>query len=302
MKIGLFFWLLLYLFTSCQNSYSEETIEQHLRLNEQFERSNILIKKNTAKVIDNTHTKIQRMPHYRILGLKLKEVTQFVDSLYQEVDDFKTQLKDIPQEQQVFNTFEILSKKIQKFDQHLIQFVENCWDNGGIKATIFADISKKQTTLQRLKEELKPLAFQQLNFNTFNNKNQPLAFTLTQLNILQNDIRRQENSLVCFFAAQIKSYCGYDCFDVYAFSKKPCIRLGESYEAGICFGNYAPISLLKVTVDKDSLPIVNNKANYQKSSTQLGEQAYKTAVTFQHLISEEVEYREQLFYFEVSAQ
>ena len=302
MKIRLFFCLLGYLFTSCQNNYSEESIEQQLRLNEQFERSNQMIKKNTSEIIDQSHARIQRMPQYRFLGLKLEEVTRFVDSFYQEVELLKTQFKHNLQEQQALKAFEILHKKTPEFYQQSIQFIEMCWENEGIKGTIFADISKKEATLQRLKKELEPLTFEALNLNTFNNKDQALALFLTQIQMLQNGIRRQENSLVCFLAGQISFYDGYDRFDVYAFSQKPCIRLGESYEAGIFFGNYAPVSLLKVTVDKDILSIVNNQANYQKRTTQLGEQAYKAVVTFQHLISEEVEYREQLFYYEVSEQ
>jgi hypothetical protein len=178
--------------------------------------------------------------------------------------------------------------------------VEKSWDNEGIKGCIFADITKKQTALKQVKEDIGIPIFKQLNANTFSNKkDQPLAVILTQLHTLQNDIRRQENSLVRFFNGQISSYCGYDHFDVYASSQKPCIRLGETYEAGICFGDYTSISLLHVSVDKDSLPIVENRARFQIESKQLGEQAYLATIKFQHIFSQEIDYREKLFYFEV---
>jgi len=303
MKIGFFFCLLFLLNTSCQNDYSEDFIEHHLKLNEQFGRSNQLIKKNTSEIIKKARIKIQKMPHYRILESKCKEVTQLSNTFYNEVEVLKKQLENDFQEQQPIKVLELLHKKAQNYYRESILLVEKSWDNGGVKGCIFADITKKQTTIKYLKKNIGIPVFEQLNANTFSNKkDQPLAVILTQLHALQNDIRCQENGLVRFFYGQIASYCGYDYFDVYACSQKPCIRLGETYEAGICFGDYAPISLLHVSVDKDSLPISDNRAHYQIEGKNIGEQAYLATVKFQHLLSEKIDYQEQLFYFEVSAQ
>jgi hypothetical protein len=300
MKIGLFCCLLFLLNTSCQNGYSKDFIEHHLRLNKQLERSNQLIKKNTSAIIKKAHIEILKMPHYGILESKSKEVTLLSNTFYNEVEVVKKQFENNFQEQQAIKVLELLHKKAQNYYKESILLVENSWDNGGIKGCIFADITKKQTALKQVKEDIGIPIFQQLNANTFSNKkNQPLAVILTQIHVLQNDIRRQENNLIRFFCSQISSYCGYDRFDVYASSQKNCIRLGETYEAGICFGDYAPISLLHVSVDKDSLPIVENRVRFQIEPKQLGEQAYRATVKFQHILSQEIGYQEQLFYFEV---
>lgn len=300
MKIGLFCCLLFLLNTSCQNGYSEDFIKHHLRLNEQLERSNQLIKKNTTAIIKKAHIEILKRPYYKILESKSKEVTLLSNTFYNEVEVVKKQFENDFQEQQAIKTLELLHKKAQNYYKESILLVEKSWDNEGIKGCIFADITKKKVSLKQVKENIGIPVFEQLNANTFSNKkDQPLALILTQLHTLQNDIRRQENSLVCFFYSQIASYCGYDRFDVYACSQKPCIRLGETYEAGICFGDYTSISLLHVSVDKDSLPIVENRVHFQIEPKQLGEQAYRATVKFQHILSQEIDYQEKLFYFEV---
>lgn len=300
MRIGLLVCLLSCLSTSCQNHYSEELIEQHLNLNKQLECSNQIIKKHTSEIIKKAHKKIQRMPSHKDIYSKIKEITLLANTFYEDVEGIKRQLEDNFQEEEYPKTVESLVIKAQNYYQESMQVVVHSWSNEGIKGSVFADISYKKRILQRLNDEIGRPVFEQLNTNTsFNKKDKALPIVLTQLYTLQNDIRRQENALIGFFTGQIPSYGGYDLFDVYAFSQKSCIRLGETYEAGICFGSYAPISILNVNINKDSIPILYNKANYQIKPKELGEQAYKVTLTFQHLISQEIERREQLFYFEV---
>lgn len=266
-------------------------------LTEQLERSNQIIKKYNSKIIKKAHRKIQRVPSQRDIYSKLQALSQFSTTFYKEVDLLKKQFRNDFKKEQSIQTLERLFEKAQHFQKQAIQLVAISWDDGGIKGSIFADITKKQICLKQLKTDLGTPLLEW--FLPYDQKTYSLAIFLTQLNHLQNHIRCQENILVRFFVGQIFTYCGYDHFDVYAVSKKPSIRLGETYEAGICFGNYTPIPILTVSVDKDSLSIINNAATYQRKPTNIGEQAYKVALTFKHPISRKIERREQLFYFEV---
>lgn len=300
MKIGFFFSFLFIFSTSCQNSLPEDLIEHHSRLNKQFESSNKIIKKNTLAILKNAERKIKEIPYHALLYSKLEEVIRLSDTFYNEVEIIKLKFKRDFQVQNQIKSLDTLRQNAEIFYKKAIQLAEKSWDNGGIKGCVFADITQKQTSLEQLKKSIGTPTFQQLNSNIFNKKEQALDLVLTQFYTLQNDIRQQENSLVRFFSSQIALYCGYHRFDIYASSQKQCIRLGETYEAGICIGDYAPITLLSININKDSFPILNNRAKYKITTKQLGEQAYWVTAKFQHLLSQEVDYQERLFYFEVS--
>ena len=300
MKIGFFFFLLFLFTTSCQNSYPEDLIQYHYSLNEQLESSNQIIKKNTLAILKNAEKKIQKMPHHAVLYSKLDEIIRLSDAFYNEVEVIKLKFEHDFKAQNQIKILDTLRQKAQIFHKKSMELVEVSWDNGGIKGCIFADITKKQASLEQLKKSIGTPIFEQLNFNIFNKKEQALALILTQFYTLQNDIRQQENNLVRFFSSQIALYCGYDRFDVYASAQKQCIRLGETYEAGICFGDYAPITVLSLNIDNDSLPILNNRTKYKTATKQLGEQVYLATAKVQGLFSKEIDYQEQLFYFEVS--
>lgn len=100
----------------------------------------------------------------------------------------------------------LLEQKIQAlYNQHL-QIIESCWDDGGLKASIFADINYKEKSIQSIKVQLsqstykkyKPKEHQYQTWADFNFKDKPLAAILPILSQIQNDIRVAEYTLVSF--------------------------------------------------------------------------------------------------------
>lgn len=202
----------------------------------------------------------------------------------------------------------ILEQKIQTlYDQHL-QIIASCWDNGGLKGSIFADIDKKEAAIQNLKKQLslpssihyKPKVHNNQTWVEFKFKDKPLAAVLPILSEIQNDIRISEHALISFFISQFSGGdIFYDSFDVFAQSSKSSIRLGETYEAEIAFGTYSSEATFEIEVNGDTLNQTQGKAIYRVRPDKTGEQHYNTTIHYTNPATGETTTFRKAFYFEV---
>jgi len=295
--------------TSCQEQYSEVEIQQQVLWNETIQRTNLILKRNISTKIKKAKKDIETKTQYKPLLPKFKYITTQSDSLFNKIERLKRTLLE-HSEAYASATETIptksLTKNIQSSYNNYIYLMEKSWDNGGVKATIFADSSKKESAMQKIKKTLDLPILSQIRADSAylerQLKDKPLAAVLTFLSSIQNDIRKQEYHVFNFFDRQIGRMCNFGWssgFGLCAISSKPCIRLGEIYEAKISFCGSANGTLLSTTVEGDSIPIVNERASYKIKPTQTGEQAYRSTVRFLNSYTNLVDSLEKTFYFDV---
>lgn len=210
-----------------------------------------------------------------------------------------------------------LDQKIQALYNQYLQIIESCWlkvpnslggDDGGLKATIFGDIDKKEASIQHLRKQFSlpsSLHYKVKDHNNktwaeFNFKDKPLAAVLPLLRKIQNDIRASEHTLVSFLTIQF-SGCNFtdDTFEVFAQSAKPSIRLGETYESEIAFGTYSTKTTFEIVVNGDTLNQMNGKAIYRVRPDKTGEQFYNATILYTNPVTNEITTFRKAFYFEV---
>jgi hypothetical protein len=203
----------------------------------------------------------------------------------------------------------ILEQKIQALYNQYIQIIESCWDDGGLKGTIFSNLKNKEESIQSIKKNLSLPTIKEYQLKAYNNnqtwadfnfKDKPLAAVLPILSQIQNDVRVSEYALVSFLNAQF-SGCNlyYETFDVFAQSSKPSIRLGETYEAEIALGTYASEATFEVMVNGDTLNQVEGKAIYRVRPNKAGEQHYNATISYTNPETREITTFIRSFYFEV---
>jgi hypothetical protein len=202
----------------------------------------------------------------------------------------------------------ILDQKIHALYDQYVQIIESCWDDGGLKGSIFADIDKKEAVIQSLKKQLslpssihyKPKAHNNQTWAEFKFKDKPLVAVLPFLSKIQNDIKLSEYALISFFNAQFSGGdIFYDSYDVFAQSSKSSIRLGETYEAEIAFGTYSSEATFEIEVNGDTLNQTQGKAIYRVRPDKTGEQHYNATIHYTHPATGETTTFRKAFYFEV---
>lgn len=202
----------------------------------------------------------------------------------------------------------LLEQKIKTLYSQYLQIIASCWDNGGLKASIFADIDKKEAAIQNLKKNLtlpssihyKPKEHNNQTWAELNFKDKPLAAVLPLLSKIQNDIRLSESALIFFFISQF-SGCNFTYAPIYVFaqSSKSSIRLGETYEAEIALGTYSSEAIFEVEVNGDTLNQMQGKAIYRVRPDKTGEQHYNATIHYTNPITGETTTFRKAFYFEV---
>ncbi|MBL4649044.1 MAG: hypothetical protein JKY03_04880 [Aureispira sp.] len=202
----------------------------------------------------------------------------------------------------------ILDQKIQALYDQYVQIIESCWDDGGLKASIFADFDKKEAAIQNLKKQFslpssinyKSKEHNNQTWVVFNFKDKSLAAVLPLLSKIQNDIRLSEYALISFFNTQF-SGCNftYDPIDVFAQSSKSSIRLGETFEAEIALGTYSSEAIFEIVVNGDTLNQIQGKSIYRVRPNKTGEQHYNATIHHTHPLTGETTTFRKAFYFEV---
>jgi hypothetical protein len=292
--------------TSCQEQYSDAMIQQQVLWNANIQRTNLILKSNTSFKIEEAKNYIIPRTQYHSFYPKFKYITTQSDSLYNEIERLKRVLLEhsggYASNAKPIST-KTLTANIQSSYNNYLHFMEKSWDNGGIKATIFADTSKKENFMQEIKATLNLPFLSQIRDNpTYLErqlKDKPLAVALTLLSSIQNDVRKQEYHIFHFFDRQIGRMHNYKRVGLWAISSKFHIRLGEIYKSEILLGSYLNNTLRAVVVNGNNLPLVNKRAIYKIKPTQIGEQAYRPIVRFLNPYTNLVDSLEKTFYFDV---
>lgn len=310
-RFGYLLSLILLTCASCQEQYSKAMIQQQLLWRETIERSNVVLKENTLSEIESTEISIKPKTQYHSFYAKFKYITTKADSVYDTIEHLKSQIigssvdysSDFEMSQAELALVQNLTQSIQSMCQNNLNWMERTWDNGGVKATSFADTSKKKSMMQKIKATLDlPFIRQILDNPRYLEellKDKPLATALTLLSLIQNDIRKQEYHTFHFFNRQISRMHDYKQVGLWAISSKQCIRLGEIFKSEIVFGHYPNKILMSISTNGDSLPIEHERAKYTIQATQVGEQAYRPLVTFLNPYTNRVDSLERIFFFEV---
>lgn len=202
----------------------------------------------------------------------------------------------------------VLDTKVQELKKAYLDFVAGLWENGGIKGTIFADQSKKESALASLKSEMTLISSDEYQADQHEGKSweeftfghMPVAAIYPMLRKFQNDARTSEAAIVNFLASQMgKMELNYDKFDVFSQSPKPYILLGETYEAEIALGAYSSQAKFSVSVGGSSLKIVDGKAKYTARGSSVGEKKYTAKISVNNPLTGETETFTKDFSYEV---
>lgn len=201
-----------------------------------------------------------------------------------------------------------LAEKIKESRQKFKTFIESLWANGGIKATVFADASKKDAALAGLvakftmegDENYDKTKHEGKEWSDYTFGHMPVAAIYPMLRKFQNDAKTTEAAIISYLASQMgKMELNYDKFDVFSQSPKSYILLGEEYNAEIALGAYSSQSKFSVSVNGGSLPIKEGKAAYKTRPTKVGEQKYSARISVQNPLTQETETFTKDFFFEV---
>ena len=298
-------------FAGCQLSeqYSEVEIQQQVLLNETIQRTNLMLKRNTSTKIKKAIKDIETKTQYKPFLPKFKYITTQSDRVFNEIERLKHTLLE-HSEDYISTTETIptkaLTKNIQSSYNNYIYLIEKSWDNGGVKGTIFADIRKKESAMQKIKATLNLPFLSQIRANSAylerQLKDKPVAIVLTFLSAIQNDIRKQEFHVFHFFSRQIGMLCNFGLspeFGLHIRPNKYSIRLGQMYQTEIFMGNYPNNSFHSVAINGERIPLLNEKATYTVKPNQIGKQAYRSTITFLNSYTNLIDSLEQTFYFDV---
>jgi hypothetical protein len=139
--------------TSCQEQYSAADIQRQLLWNETIERSNLILKKNTSLEIATVKADIKTKTQYHPFYPKFKQTTRLADSLYYAIEHLKKDLIEHSgnnNNKTTSSTAQTLATSIQSIYDNYLYLMEEPWKDG-VKATMFADTSKKKLAMQKIK-------------------------------------------------------------------------------------------------------------------------------------------------------
>jgi len=196
-----------------------------------------------------------------------------------------------------------------------VKLVEALWENGGIKATIFADKTKKEEALKALQQDFTIAiddaykAAEKYNeadeagsWAEFTFGHMPVAAIYPMLRKFQNDAKTTEAAVINYLANNMgKMELTYDKFDVFAQAPKSYILLGETFESEIALGAYSSQAKFSVSVSGSSLKIQDGKAKYTTKPSSIGEKTYSAKISVQNPLTGETESFTKDFKYEVGA-
>lgn len=300
---------------------SSEIIYAFYRLDETMERSNLILDDVQDNLVRDLEEIVSTREGYRPLLKAIKQIQiigqefdNYIDTLRQELDkeagglytqqeaahnpilDNKPKQyknKDIPQRMFVTGDYgnrqELpkaveLDRKIKATKQQYFDLIRGLWDNGGIKATIFAVPERRDHALKQVlnaialegSEDYKPTQGDNRSWAESNFGHMPVAVVYPILRKFQNDGKLTEYNLTNFIAYQMSSHSSYETFDVYSASSKNYILLGEEYETQIALGAYSQSQKSsRIFINGMEYPEKNGRAVYHARPTRLGEHRYQ---------------------------
>jgi hypothetical protein len=128
----------------------------------------------------------------------------------------------------------------------------------------------------------------------------PVIAVYAMLRKFQNDALVSEEVVINFLYEQMADLeLNYDKYVVLSWSSKPYVRQGETYEAEIVLGCYDSQTQFSVTVDGDTLNIIDGKAQYQSETSGTGKKKYTAEFSVLNNISGLTETFSKTFHYEV---
>lgn len=288
---------------SCQESEYMSTNEV-LLFNQCALRSTEIIHKTIQADLADLRVNNFDKPYYLPILEKIETIEQSTKSVYDSLSLLQQQVAsfplEIPIKKEHLAQFQALNKSAHRLQTQHLQLIYKAWNHGGIKATIFADTTRRLQSIQHLEARLSPIILNRSKNALSIATNSILS---TTLGMLQQNIKQNETVFVNFLIGQTGKMgfgpCGW--FSVATNSPKACIRLGETYETTITFLEQMPHDHYKLIVEGDTLEMVDDKSSKFSISTQtIGEQCFWTALIITDPLTKEQTSLYKPFYFEVS--
>jgi hypothetical protein len=273
-----------------------------LQLNQCAQNSTEIIHKTIQAQLVYMEMKTADNAGYVPLLAKAKIIAQLTENVYDSIALFQQQIDflslEIAAKKEHLVMFQSLLQKAQHLQRQSIALIYKSWDNGGIKATIFADSTKRKTSMQYIKTTLSPITPPEWTIIS------PSINSILQIQIgrLQQQVKQNEAVFINFFASQFgkMTLCGPREFMAIN-SPKSCIRLGETYEAAFTLLLQMPHDNYEVRIG-DSL--LNRRYDrspiYNIPSKTKGEQCFWTSVMIVDPFTKEQTILHKPFYFEVT--
>lgn len=198
----------------------------------------------------------------------------------------------------------VLYKKLAQLRKDYLDIISNMWENGGVRATVFADLTKREQLLAQLSDDIllndyddpsKETAWVKTNF-----RNKSIEEAYLSLTQYQNQVNLSTAAVLKFLSEQMgKLEMTYDKFDVFAQSEKPYVLLGETYQAEIALGAYSSQADFAVSVGGSGLSVIDGKARYSVRSSSVGEKSYNAKISVVNPLTGETETFTKTFKYEV---
>lgn len=290
-------------FAGCQFSEQQYmSTSAVLRLNQCAQTSTkIMNKVIQARLVDLTVADSYRMYYQPILA-KAKIIEKSTKIVYDSISVFYQEMASlplgIPIKKERLARFQTLKQSASRLQKQSIRLIYDSWNDGGIKATIFADSTKRQECMQQIETKLSPIVLSTSNkaFSISTN-----SILLTTLGVLQQKIKQNEAVFINFLRSQTgkMSTCGF--FYLASNSSKACIRLGETYETAITFLEEMSHDNYEVKIDNRTIKMIDGRsAVYNIPYKKKGEQCFWTSLMIKDPLTKEQTSLHKPFYFEVT--
>lgn len=197
-----------------------------------------------------------------------------------------------------------LYHQLTQLKENYLDAVASLWDNGGIRGTVFADLSKKESLLADLSDNLSlsdyGTRFNEATWIKENFKGKTIEEAYISLTQCQTQVNLSMAAVLHFLSAQMgKLELTYDKFEVIAQSPKNYVLLGETFESEIALGAYSTQAKFSVSVGGASLRIVDGKAKYSTKASSVGEKTYAAKISVVNPQTDEIETFTKTFKYEV---
>ena len=271
MHLNKFVALLIFcsIFSCSNNNFSEASLEYYSTIAKELHLSNQLLQEQKLEVLEDVKEESKIRTQYRPLVKAIEQTQNYSIPIIATIDSFIEQLEQAnPADKRSVNTIfikedkgNLLKGNIIKLRSAYLNQVNDSWNDGGIKGTIFADPAKREAMLTEIEAEI-PLkasfgdARGQQSWVEYTFKNMPATAAINSLLRLKNTIFQCESIISSFYAGQIGFSCCFFCYDplnVYQVSPKYNLKLGDTLEMSLVLGE-KPYKKAKFYVDGVLIP------------------------------------------------
>lgn len=286
---------------------SAEVLNAFLTLDESISNSSEVVEQSNAKLIATINKHADAYPQFKDMGDKANQLRGIAADFHDYVgklkslliessggmgdDDFPKGKKDKDITTRLFveeGRGEQLRAEILNVREQLLALIDSETTRSQIAGTL------------PLRTKALPADSRHDTWAAHHFKQMPVAATLPMLTKLQNDVKVSETSILNHIVNQITDTETLDQYDAIVSADKSYVIKGEAFKADIFLGAYSStVDNVSVSVNGQSYPVRNGKAQFTARPNQIGTQNYEATIRVKNPLTQEIDTYKKRFSFEV---